>query len=190
MVSSTNENSPAAKGGVQPGDVILKFDGKVIDKMRDLPRIVAETDIGTKVDVELFRQGKKKTVQVTLGELEKAELVGLASGDKPAPDGAKQSFASLGFSLQNLSPKIAGEVGLDAKMTGVVVSEVIAGSPAAEKGLQVGDILRRFGQRQVEGVADLAKAINEAEKSGRPGILILIEREGRERFIQISFAKK
>ena len=190
LVSSTNENSPAAKGGIQPGDVILKFDGKVIDKMRDLPRIVAETDIGTKVDVELFRQGEKKTVQVTLGELEKAELVGLASGDKATQDGAKQSFASLGFSVQNLTPKIAGEVGLDAKKTGVVVSEVIVGSPAAEKGLQVGDILRRFGQRPVEGVADLAKDINDAEKGGRSGILILIEREDRERFIQISFAKK
>ena len=190
LVSSTNENSPAAKGGVQPGDVILKFDGKVIDKMRDLPRIVAETDIGTKVDVELFRQGEKKTVQVTLGELEKAELVGLASGDKSTQDGAKQSFASLGFSVQNLTPKIAGDVGLDAKKTGVVVTEVIVGSPAAEKGLQVGDILRRFGQRPVGDVADLAKDINDAEKAGRSGILILIEREDRERFIQISFAKK
>ena len=190
LVSSTNENSPAAKGGVQPGDVIMKFDGKVIDKMRDLPRIVAETDIGTKVDVELFRQGKTKTVQITLGELEKAELVGLAGGDKSAQDGAKQSFGSLGFSVQTLTPKIAGEMGLDAEKTGVVVSEVIAGSPAAEKGLQVGDILRRFGQRPVEGVADLAKDINDAEKGGRSGILILIEREGRERFIQISFTKK
>src|SRR5210317_723909 len=180
LVSSTNENSPAAKGGVQPGDVILKFDGKVIDKMRDLPRIVAE----------LFRQGKTKTVQITLGELEKAELVGLAGGDKSAQDGAKQSFGSLGFSVQTLTPKIAGEMGLDAEKTGVVVSEVIAGSPAAEKGLQVGDILRRFGQRPVEGVTDLAKDINDAEKGGRSGILILIEREGRERFIQISFAKK
>ena len=190
LVSSTNENSPAAKGGVQPGDVILKFDGKVIDKMRDLPRIVAETDIGAKVDVELFRQGKTKTVQITLGELEKAELVGLAGGDKSAQDGAKQSFGSLGFSVQTLTPKIAGEMGLDAEKTGVVVSEVIAGSPAAEKGLQVGDILRRFGQRPVEGVTDLAKDVNDAEKGGRSGILILIEREGRERFIQISFAKK
>ncbi|MEL0062206.1 MAG: Do family serine endopeptidase, partial [Candidatus Puniceispirillum sp.] len=72
LVSSVNEASPAAKGGVQPGDVILKFDGKTIDKMRDLPRIVAETEIGTAVDVELFRQGKKATVKIILGELEKA----------------------------------------------------------------------------------------------------------------------
>lgn len=190
LVSSINENSPAAKGGVQPGDVILKFDGKLIDKMRDLPRIVAETDIGTKVDVELFRQGKAKTVQITLGELEKAELVGLAGGGKKEGEQNKQSFGSLGFSVQSLTPKLAGEMGLDAEKTGIVVSEVIAGSPAADKGLQVGDILRRFGQRPVVGVAELAKDIEDAEQGGRPGILILIEREGRERFIQISFAKK
>ncbi|NBP48141.1 MAG: DegQ family serine endoprotease [Alphaproteobacteria bacterium] len=176
LVSSINENSPAAKGGVQPGDVILKFDGKLIDKMRDLPRIVAETDIGTKVDVELFRQGKAKTVQITLGELEKAELVGLAGGGKKEGEQNKQSFGSLGFSVQSLTPKLAGEMGLDAEKTGIVVSEVIAGSPAADKGLQVGDILRRFGQRPVVGVAELAKDIEDAEQGGRPGILILIER--------------
>ena len=92
--------------------------------------------------------------------------------------------------MQTLTPQIAGEMGLDAEKTGVVVSEVIAGSPAAEKGLQVGDVVRRFGQRPVESVADLVKDISDAEKGGRSGILILVEREGRERFVQISFAKK
>jgi len=153
-------------------------------------RVLLQTDIGTKVDVELFRQGTAKTVQITLGELEKAELVGLAGGDTKEGEQSKQSFASLGFSVQSLTPKLAGEMGLDADKTGVVVSEVIAGSPAADKGLQVGDILRRFGQRPVAGVTELAKDIEDAEQGGRSGILILIEREGRERFIQISFAKK
>ena len=189
LVSSVNESSPAAKGGVQPGDVILKFDGKVIGKMRDLPRIVAETDIGTKVDVELFRQGKPKILEITLGELEKAELVGLVGGEQPSEQG-KQSFGSLGFSVQTLSPKLAVELGLDENKTGVVVSEVVQGSPAAEKGLLIGDILRRFGQRTVKSATELAKDINGAENTSQTGILILIERDGRERFLQISFAKK
>jgi serine protease Do len=189
LVSSVNENSPAAKGGVQPGDVILKFDGKLIGKMRDLPRIVAETDIGTKVDVELFRQGKSTVFEITLGELEKAELVGLVSEDKASKQG-KQSFGSLGFSVKDLTPKLAAELGLDEVKKGVVVSEVVPGSPAAGKGLQVGDILKRFGQRTVKGVTELAKDINDAEDTGRTGILILIERDGRERFMQISFVKK
>ena len=190
LVSSVNENSPAAKGGVQPGDVILKFDGKVISKMRDLPRIVAETDIGTKVDVDLFRQGSPKTLSITLGELEKAELVGLAGGEKKPSEMSKESFGSLGFSIQALTPQLAGEMGLDEGKVGVVVTEVVPGSPAADKNLQVGDILRRFGQRPVKGVAELTKDIKDAEEGGRSGILILIERDGRERFLQIGFAKK
>ncbi len=189
LVSSVNESSPAAKGGVQPGDVILKFDGKVIEKMRDLPRIVAETDIGKKVSVDLFRQGASKTLNITLGELEKAELVGLA-GDESPSDRSKQSFASLGFSVQTLTRELAGEMGLGKEKTGVVVTEVVPGSPAAEKNLQVGDLLRRFGQRPVTGVAELAKDINDAEEGGRSGVLILIERDGRERFVQIGFAQK
>ena len=189
LVSSVNENSPAAKGGVQPGDVILKFDGKVIDKMRDLPRIVAETDIGTIVSVELFRQGSSKTLAITLGELEKAELVGLAGEEKPS-EMSKKSFGSLGFSVQALTPRLADKMGLGEEKVGVVVTEVVPGSPAADKNLQVGDILRRFGQRPVKGVSELSKDIEDAEKVGRSGILILIERDGRERFLQIGFAKQ
>ena len=189
LVSSVNENSPAALGGVQPGDVILKFDGKVIEKMRDLPRIVAETDIGSKVSVELFRQGSSKTLTITLGELEKAELVGLV-GEQKTSETSKESFGSLGFSVQALTPQLAEEMELGKGTVGVVVTDVVPGSPAAEKNLQVGDILRRFGQRPVKGVAELTKDIKDAEEGGRSGILILIERDGRERFLQIGFAKK
>ena len=192
LVSSVNESSPAAKGGVQAGDVVVKFDGKKIDKMRDLPRIVAETDIGKKVKVELFRQGKSKTVSITLGELEKAELVGLIDGakDKNSTEADKQSFGSLGFSVQSLTPKLTAELKLAPELTGIVVVEVIAGSPAAEKGLQTGDILRRYGQLPVTDAAQISKEIQAAEEAGRSGILILIERDGRERFVQISFAEK
>jgi len=190
LVSSVNEASPAAKGGIQPGDVILMFDGKRIERMRDLPRIVAETEIGSKVRVELFRQGGKKTVSITLGELEKAEVNGLINGTKTDADSDKRSFGSLGFSVEVLTPKLARELSLDANKEGVVVTEVVPGSPAADKGLTTGDILRRYGQRPVTDIASLAKDINNAEKAGRAGILILIERDGRERFIQIGFLKK
>jgi len=188
LISSVNEDGPAAKGGIQPGDVIVKFDGKLIEKMRDLPRIVAETDIGAKVKVELFRQGKRETVTVTLGELEKAELAGVIDNGRGQSD--EFSFASLGFSVANLNAALAEELGLDSDARGVVVREVVPGSPAADKGLTVGDILRRYGQRPIDDAASLAADIKEAEKAGRSGVLLLIERDGRERFIQISFAKK
>ena len=188
LISSVNEAGPAAKGGIQPGDVIVKFDGKLIEKMRDLPRIVAETDIGAKVKVELFRQGKRETVTVTLGELEKAELAGVIDNGRGQSD--EFSFGSLGFSVANLNTALAEELGLDSDARGVVVREVVPGSPAADKGLTVGDILRRYGQRPIDDAASLAADIKEAETEGRSGVLLLIERDGRERFIQISFAKK
>ena len=188
LISSVNEAGPAAKGGIQPGDVIVKFDGKLIEKMRDLPRIVAETDIGAKVKVELFRQGKRETVTVTLGELEKAELAGVINNGSGQSD--EFSFGSLGFSVANLNAALAEELGLDGDARGVVVREVVPGSPAADKGLTAGDILRRYGQRPIDDAASLAEDIKQAEEASRSGVLLLIEREGRERFIQISFAKK
>ena len=170
----------------EPGDVIISFDGKSIEKMRDLPRIVAETEIGATVGVELIRNGSRMTVEVTLGELEKAELVGIV-GEESKSDA--ESFEKLGFSVDNLNAELAAELGLDASARGVVVTEVIEGGPAAGKGLQPGDVIKRFGQRRVENAADLAKSVAETLESGRAGVLLLVESEGRERFIQIGFAK-
>ena len=187
LVSSVNENSPADIAGLEPGDVILSFDGKVIDRMRDLPRIVAETDIGATVKVEIFRGGQRSTVEVTLGELEKAELVGLV-GEQP--DGDSQTMDRLGFTVDDLDAALAEELGLDPKLAGVVVTEVSEGSPAMEKGVETGDIIRRFGQRRVDSAADLAQSVAKTLDAGRSGVLLLIERDGRERFVQIGFAEK
>ena len=187
LVSSVNENSPADIAGLEPGDVILSFDGKKIERMRDLPRIVAETEIGTTVVVEIFRGGRLSTVEVTLGELEKAELVGLV-GEQP--EGDAQTLDRLGFTVDDLDGELAAELGLDDTLTGVVVTEVAADSPAMEKGVEPGDIIRRFGQRRVDSAADLAASVAETLDAGRSGVLLLIERDGRERFVQIGFAEK
>ena len=191
LVSSVNDKSPAFAAGLEPGDVIISFDGKMIEKMRDLPRIVAETDIGATVDVELVRNGRDMTVQVTLGELEKAELVGLVgeeSQDK-GPSGS-ESFEKLGFTVENLTASLAEEFGLAPEATGVIVTGVVEGGPAFAKGLAVGNIIKRFGQRRVEDSADLAKSVADTLEAGRAGVLLLVENEGRERFIQIGFAKE
>jgi serine protease Do len=187
LVSTVNENSPAQAAGLEPGDVIVSFDGKMIDKMRDLPRIVAETEIGKTVRVEVVRNGNSIDVQVTLGELEKAELVGIVNEQ---PKGEAESFDKLGFSVENLTAELAEELGLEDDARGVVVTEVVEGGPAFTKGLKVGDIIKRFGQRRVEDAADLGKSIAETRESGRAGVLLLVESEGRERFIQIGFAEE
>ena len=150
-----------------------------------LPRIVAETDIGAKVKVELFHRAIAKPSPLLVSW---AELAGVIDNGRNQSDDF--SFGSLGFTVVNLNAALAEELGLKNDTTGVVVREVIPGSPAADKGLTVGDILRRYGQRPIDDAASLAKDIEEAETAGRSGVLLLIEREGRERFIQISFAKK
>ena len=191
LVSSVNEKSPADAAGLEPGDVIISFDGKMIEKMRDLPRIVAETDIGATVDVELVRNGRNMTVQVTLGELEKAELVGLVGDENKDQEPSKsESFDRLGFTVENLTASLAEEFGLDPETKGVIVTEVVEGGPAFAKGLAVGNIIKRFGQRRVEDARDLAKSVADTLEAGRAGVLLLVENEGRERFIQIGFAKE
>ena len=189
LVSSVNDKSPAKAAGLEPGDVITSFDGKKIDRMRDLPRIVAETDIGATVDVELVRNGSEMTVQVTLGELEKAELVGLI-GEGEQETGSAESFDKLGFAVEDLTAALAEEYGLDPETRGVIVTEVVEGGPAFAKGLEVGNIIKRFGQRRVADAADLAKSVAETQEAGRAGVLLLVESDGRERFIQIGFAKE
>ena len=92
--------------------------------------------------------------------------------------------------MANLNAVLAEELGLDSDARGVVVRELVPGGPAADKGLTVGDILRRYGQRPIDDAASLAADIKKAETAGRSGVLLLIERDGRERFIQISFAEK
>ena len=187
LVSNVTEGGPAALGDIEAGDVIISFDGKLIEKMRDLPRIVAETDVDKEVEVKVVRNSNTITLRVTLGELEQAENGGLLSGNQQT---SSQSFGDLGFSAEQLDADLAQEYGLSDDEDAVVVTEVITGSPAAEKGLQAGDVIVRFGQSRITTIDQLVKGISDAREAERSGVLMLVSRDGQNRFIQISFAKK
>ncbi len=188
LVSSVHPEGPAEDGGMRAGDVVLSFDGKKIEDMRSLPRIVAETAIGKKVEVRVLRGGDEKILTVELGELEQAEQAGLLSGRNTAPS-KPHSFASLGFTVSSLTDALRKEYNIpaddDAEMRGVVVTEVVQGSPAADRGMQVGDIIRRIGQKQVMSVSDLIDGVAEARRLEKTTFLLLIRRDGRERFVAI-----
>ena len=187
LVSSVHPEGPAQAAGVETGDIVVEFDGKTIEDMRSLPRIVAETTIGKEVKVKVIRDGREKILSVTLGELEQAEENGLLGGNAP-PVERSHSFASLGFTIDPLNAASREKFNLPeeangAPLTGVVVTEVVEGSPAAERGLEPGDVIRRINQKPIARIADLIDGVNEVRDQEKSSFLLLVRRGDRERFV-------
>lgn len=187
LVSSVTESGPAQEAGLEPGDVILSFDGKEVNDSRDLPRIVAETPVDATVKIEIMRNGKAKTLSVTLGELEQAENKGLLSSNDQTGTAGTTTLDEVGLTVAPLNPEFAEKYGIESDDTAIVVVAVADGGPAAGQDIQPGDIIRRLNQSGVSSVEQLVNGIAEAKENGRQGVLMLIEEQGRTRFVQISF---
>ncbi len=187
LIASVTEAGPADEAGLQAGDVIIRFDGKDVVKSRDLPRIVAETPVETTVDVEVVRGAERKTLSVTLGELEQAENGGLLSRTQAKEKTNDTRIENIGLTVAPLTEELAEKFDLDTGETGIVVVDVTDESPAADKGVQPGDIIRRLNQSAITSVDKLIEGIASAKKEGRKGVLMLIESDGQTRFVQISF---
>ena len=167
LVASVMADGPAAEAGLLAGDVILSFDGKRLDSMKDLPRIVAEVDSGTEVEIEIWRDGGSETLTATIGEQGPDTVATASSGDS---DDAK-----LGVML---APR--GEPG----KAGVTIAEVAPGSPAARSGLRPGDVIVRAGSRTVNRADDVAGAVQAAASDDKP-VLLLVERGDHRRYVAI-----
>jgi len=191
LVASVTEAGPAAKAGIQPGDVILTFDGKPVPNMRVLPRVVAETSVGREVDVEIVRKGKHQTVRVVLGELpEEDELAALegGSGGLEEPE-AEKAISKLGMTMATITPDLRERYQIGEDVTGVLVTGVEPGSPAAEAGIAEGDVLVEVAQNQVADPSDVAEAVDGAEKAEAHKIVVLLDRQGDRRFVALDTGK-
>jgi serine protease Do len=163
LVAQVSPGGPAEKAGLEQGDILLEFDGKKISEANDLPRIVAETAVGKSVTIKLVREGKNLERSVKVAELnDKAE-----SAQGPSPHN------SLGIMVQDLSPEMARELGLK-KTTGVVITAVEPGSPAAEAGLQSGDVIREVGRKAVHSAEDFIQKLEKAKDQDT--VLLSIQR--------------
>lgn len=187
LVASVTEEGPADIAGIEAGDVITTFNNRKVERSRDLPRIVAETPVDKTVPVDVIRNGKKQRIDVTLGELEAAENGGLLSQRSSEP-GDEKTFAELGFAVAPLSAELAEKYEIEARENAIVITSVTEGSPASEKQLQEGQIIRRLNQTAISSVEMLVEGITKAQEADRKGVLMLIEdTNGQTRFVQVSF---
>ena len=186
LVASVIKDGPAEKGDIKAGDVILIFDGKEVPEMRKLPRIVAATDVNKTVAVVVWRNDKKMTLAITVGELEEREtkVASRSRGGKKVGKAAEK-IEALGFTVAEVTTDLRERYNLDKDAKGVVVTAVDEGGTAAEKGIRPGDVIAEISQEEVVTPADIMARIKEARKSGRKSVLLLVEGQGGLRFIAL-----
>ena len=185
LVANVTEGGPAEKGGIRAGDVILEFDSKPVEKMRALPRLVAETPVGKKTEVLVWRKGKEETLTVSLGRLETQE----AKTAQKAPEKQMSGSASLdelGITLSGLDDAVRQQYEIPEGVKGVVITKVDPDGNAAEKQLRPGDVIVEVNQDSVASAGDVAAKVASAVGSGKESVLLLVNRGGERRFVVVS----
>ncbi len=174
LVGEVTPDSPAEKGGIKQGDVIVAFNGKEVTQMSMLPALVAQTPVGSKADITLFRNGKKKDVTVTIAKLEEDETVFSGSPAEPQQN--------LGMTVQEITPDIAKSLGLE-DTSGVLVANVEPDSPAYEAGVRRGDIILEVSQKPITDLASYKEALKATD--GADSVLLLLKRDNHTRFVAV-----
>ena len=190
LIADVTKTGPAEKAGIEAGDVVIEFNGRPVTSMRDLPRIVAETEIGKQVTVKLLRQGKEMTVTTEVGRLEDGEKVVAQQDGTNEPTPAVATV--LGMTVTSMTEELKTKYSVDAEVKGAVVTEVAKEGPAADKRLEPGDVITEAGEKPVTGAGDIAERIDEAEKAGKSSVLLLVAKGGKQsemRFIALKLKK-
>jgi serine protease Do len=189
LVAGIDDRGPAKPSGIEAGDVIVKFDGKDIKEMRDLPRVVADTPVGKDVEVVIVRKGQELTKTVKLGRLEDTDqkLAAATPNKDAAPEQKSVVQKALGLNLANMSDELRKKYKIKDSVKGVVITGVDAGTPAADKRLSPGDVVVEVAQEEDKTAVDLQKRIDQLKKDGRKAALLLVSNaEGELRFVALS----
>ena len=186
LIAGIDDKGPAKPAGIEPGDVVVKFDGKDIKEMRDLPKIVGDTPVGKDVPVVIIRKGKEETKTVRLGRLEDTPQPASVKTDAPLEEKSVVQKA-LGLSLANMTDDVRKKYKIKEAVKGVVITAVEANSAAAEKRLNAGDVIVKVTDEEVANPADVQKRIDQLKKDGKKTALLLVANaEGDVRFVAIA----
>ncbi len=187
LVSGVPEG-PGADAGIQSGDVIISFDGVEVEDTRGLVTAVGNADVGKVVRVIIFRDGKTKTIKVTLGRREAAEKEKLVPVTK-APEKIKET-EKFGMKLLTINSESRIQLNLPEDLEGVAVLDVSETSDAFEKGIRAGDVIVEAGRTKIADVNDISKIFEDAIEAGRKSILLLVLRGDNSRFVGLSLSEK
>lgn len=188
LVLEVGKESPAVGSGLAAGDVIVRFDGREIDEMRKLPRYVAETKAGKKVDIAVWRKGKEVMLSTKVGELPDDGQDDAKPGKpgKKANEPAASKDLVLGMQLLPVTPQIRQQLRLNASVKGLLVDAIDPMGEAAKRGVRAGDVVMEANQLPIETVEQLKQALKDAKKSGRDFALLRIARDSESAFVTVS----
>ncbi|MEX2452247.1 MAG: DegQ family serine endoprotease [Rhodospirillales bacterium] len=189
LVASVIKDGPAEKAKIKAGDVILKFGKREVDKMRNLPRIVAETPVGTTVNAEIWRDKKRIVLPVTVAKLEDQEEK-MTSADEPKTSKGAKQVKALGLTLSAITPALRKKFNLTDKAKGVVILDVEKDSAGSEKGIRVGDLIDEVNQEEVSSPADVEAQIAKVLKAGKKVVLVRVEGQNGGRFLGLRIDNK
>ena len=197
IVRSVQPGDPAAKAGIQQGDVIVRVGGQSVTPDQTVSYLIANTAVGSRVPVDIIRDGKRQTVGVIVGQRPTDEALAKIGGGSAPDDGSAngapsgQTTKALGLSLQALSPQIAQALSLPPGTHGVVITAVDASSDASEKGLRRGDVIISINRALVTTPAQVTAAVTAARQGGRSSVLLLVKRgTAPEAFVGIDIAPR
>jgi serine protease Do len=188
LIASVQPDGPAAAAELQQGDVILSFDGQTVSETHELPRIVAATPAGKRVEVVIWREGARKAVNLTVAQM-KDEPKEASNETPPAPAEDSPARRFLGVQLSSLTEDMRQQLGLADDVRGVVITDIADGSPAAREGLQQGDIIEEVARRKVSSPGEVDRLVQQAVIRKAPSVLLLVNRQGNELFLAVKVGK-
>jgi len=189
LVAGVDDRGPAKPAGIEPGDVVVSFDGHDIKEMHDLPRVVADTAVGKVVDVVVIRKGKQETHKVTVGRLQDSEKVAEASAKQEAPSDKSVVQKTLGLELSELSDDQRRKFKIKSAVNGVLVTGVDASVAMADpdKRLAPGDVIVEVQYQAVASPADMQKRVDQLKGQGKKiAVLLVSNGNGDTRFVALN----